>query len=124
MNLTTVLVAVVVAGSATPGISRMAIQPVIAQKRATNFGIAESQAVTFAAMNEGKMSLTQTPNQCKLQGIGNNAFTITCREGKSKYEMSATCSFMLGTSASGAGPTVPWPPPSSLHPAGRGVGAP
>ena len=107
MNLTTVLVAVVIAGSATPGISRMAIQPVVAQKRATNFGIAESQAVTFAAMNEGKMSLTSTPEQCELENIGNNAFAITCWEGESKYKMSATRAFRVGTSAGGIGTVNP-----------------
>jgi len=106
MNLTTVLVTLVIAGSATPGISRMALQPVIAQKRATNFGVAETQAVTFAAKNEGRIALTKTPDQCKLQEIGNNAFTITCWEGKSKYKMSATRAFRQGTSASGTGATA------------------
>ena len=98
MNLTTVLVAVVIAGSATPGIAKMALQPIVAQKRATNFGIAEMQAVTFAAKNEGQMSLTETPGQCQLEDIGDNAFAITCWEGKRKYKMSATRSFRQGTS--------------------------
>lgn len=101
MNLTTVLMAVVIAGSATPGIAKMALQPVIAQKRATNFGVAEMQAVTFAAKNEGQISLTKTPDQCNLQDIGNNAFTITCWEGKRKYKMKATRSFRQGTSSEG-----------------------
>ena len=93
MNLTTVLVTLAIAGSATPGITKLALQPVIAQKRATNFGVAETQAVTFAAKNEGQISLTKTPDDCKLQSIGGNAYTITCWEGKSKYRMSATRSF-------------------------------
>ena len=96
MNLTTVLVAVVIAGSATPGIAKMALQPVVAQKRATNFGVAEMQAVTFAAKNEGQISLTTIPEQCDLQDIGNNAFAITCWEGIRKYKMKATRSFRLG----------------------------
>ena len=62
MNLTTVLVAVVIAGSATPGIAKMALQPVVAQKRATNFGVAEMQAVTAAADYLGGKYL----NQCTL----------------------------------------------------------
>ena len=45
MNLTTVLVTLAIAGSATPGITKLALQPVIAQKRATNFGVAEMQAL-------------------------------------------------------------------------------
>ena len=106
MNLTTVLVTIVIAGSASPGIMKLAIQPVIAQKRATNFGIAETQAVTFAAKNEGQMSLTKVPNDCKLEDIGGNAYKITCWEGKSKYRMSATRAFRqwelgTGTTASG-----------------------
>ena len=105
MNLTSVLVAIVIAGSTTPGIAKMALQPVIAQKRATNFGVAEIQAVTFAAKNEGKMSLTQTPDQCKLEDIGNNAFAITCWEGERKYRMKATRSFRQGTSSEGENKT-------------------
>ena len=106
MNLTTVLVTLVIAGSATPGITKLALQPVIAQKRATNFGVAETQAVTFAAKNEGQMSLTKVPNDCKLEDIGDNAYKITCWEGKSKYRMSATRAFRqwelgTGTTASG-----------------------
>ena len=103
MNLTTVLVTLAIAGSATPGITKLALQPVIAQKRATNFGVAETQAVTFAAKNEGQMSLTKTPDDCKLQNIGGNAYTITCWEGKSKYRMSATRAFRQWTSAPGTG---------------------
>ena len=99
MNLTTVLVTLVIAGSATPGIAKLALQPVIAQKRATNFGVAEMQAVTFAAKNEGKTSLTKIPEQCGLDDIGNNAFTITCWEGKRKYRMVATRAFRQGTSS-------------------------
>ena len=101
MNLTTVLVTLVIAGSATPGISKMALQPVIAQKRATNFGIAETQAVTFAAKNEGKISLTKTPDQCNLQDMGNDAYTITCWEGKRTFKMSATRAFRQGISSGG-----------------------
>ena len=101
MNLTTVLVTLVIAGSATPGISKMALQPVIAQKRATNFGIAETQAVTFAAKNEGKISLAKTPDQCNLQDMGNDAYTITCWEGKRTFKMSATRAFRQGISSGG-----------------------
>ena len=101
MNLTTVLVTLVIAGSATPGITKLALQPIIAQKRATNFGVAETQAVTFAAKNEGQISLTKTPDDCKLEDIGGNAYTITCWEGKSKYRMSATRAFRQWTFSPG-----------------------
>ena len=101
MNLTTVLVTLVIAGSATPGITKLALQPIIAQKRATNFGVAETQAVTFAAKNEGQISLTKTPDDCKLEDIGGNAYTITCWEGKSKYRMSATRAFRQWTISPG-----------------------
>merc|ERR1712100_957090 len=58
-------------------------------------------------MNEGKMSLTSTPEQCELENIGNNAFAITCWEGESKYKMSATRAFRVGTSAGGMGNVNP-----------------
>ena len=52
MNLHTVVVATAIAGLAAPGIANMAIQPVLAQRRANNFGEAEAAAVQFAATNE------------------------------------------------------------------------
>lgn len=95
MNLTTVLVTLAIAGSATPGIAKMALQPIIAQKRATNFGVAEMQAVTFAAKNEGKTSITRTPDQCQLKDLGDKAYEISCRVGQGTYQQVAARSFRL-----------------------------
>ena len=85
-------------GTAMPMVSQMAITPVVAQKRAANFATAEATAVTFAANNEGQMSLTSTPDGCDLTDIGDNAYMITCYHGEGNYEMSASRSFREGVS--------------------------
>ena len=60
MNITSMLVGITVMGIAAPQIANMSLQPVIAQKRAENFGVAESAAVIFAAhMKAEKMNLSQ-----------------------------------------------------------------
>ena len=66
-----------------PGVAQMAIQPVIAQKRAANFGIAESRAVGYSALNEGAPQLTPWQNNastcgCTVTNMGNNSHTISC----------------------------------------------
>ena len=48
MNIITVTVSTAMMGVMMPGVMTMAIAPTIAQVRSNNFGVAESQAVTFA----------------------------------------------------------------------------
>ena len=52
MNITTVVVATSMAGLIAPGIANMAIQPVLASKRAVNFSAAEASAVIFSSTAE------------------------------------------------------------------------
>ena len=55
MNLVSAMVGLSIAGIATPALMDMSLAPVIAQKRAANFAVAESQAVSFTAKNEWKL---------------------------------------------------------------------
>lgn len=66
-------------------IMNMSIAPIVAQKRAQNFGIAETTAVTFAAANEGKQTIANAPSNCVLEDLGEGAHKITCSAGTGKY---------------------------------------
>ena len=59
----------------------MALMPVIAQKRAANFGVAESWAVSYAALNEGAPQFTPLDliamEGCTVTGDNNiNSYSI------------------------------------------------
>ena len=58
MNIVSVTVSAALMGLISPAISQMALMPIIAQKRAANFGVAESRAVSYAALNEGSPQFT------------------------------------------------------------------
>ena len=96
MNLVSVMVTGALMGMISPFVATMAIQPVIAQKRASNFSIAEASAVTYAALNEGAPATTPVPDGCELLALDeSNAFSITCTHGESPYKQSAMRSFRL-----------------------------
>jgi hypothetical protein len=101
MNITSVIVGMTLAGVAAPQVANMSIQPFIAQKRAANFGIAETAAVSFSAANEGQAALQQTPGGCTVDPLPSNAYTVTCIAGEGKYEQSVTRSFRLAPTATG-----------------------
>ena len=96
MNLVSALVGVSIAGAAMPMVAQISIQPFMAQKRASNFGVAEAKAVSYAAMNEGGLTLTPVPDGCTTVETENNAYSITCVEGENQFKQSVTRSFRLG----------------------------
>ena len=96
MNIISSLVGVSILSAAMPMVAQVSIAPFIAQKRAGNFGIAEAKAVSYAAMNEGGLALTPTPDGCTTIETENYAYSITCTEGENKYKQSVTRSFRLG----------------------------
>jgi hypothetical protein len=81
----------------------MSLTPVIAQKRATNFGLAESAAVTYAAANEFTAGqLTEVPTgdglQCDAESTdaAQLAWTIRCRAGLgTQFEQVVTRAFRV-----------------------------
>lgn len=104
MNLVSTMVGLSIMGAASPMMLDMSLAPIIAQKRALNFGIAESTAVAYAAANEGQTQLVGTvPEGCDRTEIADRAYEIECTEGENKFVQSATRSFRL------------YIPPSSSH---------
>ena len=105
MNIVSMAVTGALMGIIGPGVAQMAIQPVIAQKRATNFGIAEARAVAYAALNEGAPALTPidtlTTKGCTVNGDDDTkAYVITCSEGD-QFKQTVTRSFKLAPIAGG-----------------------
>lgn len=103
MNIPSVVVAGALMGLLAPGVAHMTIQPFMAQKRATNFSIAEATAVSFAAKNEGALTLTPTPDGCTVVVLDDSdAYSITCVEGEGTFRQSATRSFRLAVLCEGS----------------------
>ncbi len=100
MNIVSVTVAGALMGLLAPTVAQMSLQPIIAQKRAANFGVAESKAVAYSALNEGAPQLTPidtlATEGCTVSGdTDTNAYIITCIEGKGKFRQSVTRAFKL-----------------------------
>ena len=98
MNIVSSIVGISIMGAAAPSMINLSIQPVIAQKRAENFGIAESLAVGYSAANEGKETKQAAlPKECTEDNLGDGAWEVTCRGGEetSKYVQYVTRSYRL-----------------------------
>ena len=120
MNIVSTMVGLSNAGIASPMLMDMSLAPVIAQKRATNFGIAESAAVTYAAANEQQTNLLPLPNNCAVtSGPRNIAHEIACTEAPdTKFTSVASRSFRLFDPNAQAPATAQrnyrWDPPDSF----------
>ena len=97
MNIVSVIVGMTIAGVAAPQIANMSIQPFIAQKRAQNFGIAETAAVVYAANYEGTLDIPENTDTCiaAARDGTENAYSVTCTHGSGKYVQSVTRAFRL-----------------------------
>lgn len=94
MNIVSALVGISIMGASAPMMMQMSIAPFEAQKRAQNLGVAEAQAVTFAATNEGTSSFTDLPSDCDLSSPSDGSFTVTCTAGAdTKYVQTVSRSF-------------------------------
>ena len=100
-------------GTALPMVAEMSLAPVIAQKKANNFSVAESLAVAYAAKNEGLPDyIRPVPEGCYepvLVGGNDDAFMITCIQGENEFRQSASRSFRLAPleGSGGTGYTAP-----------------
>ena len=95
MNIVSVMVGMTLMASATPVVLDMSLAPIVAQKRAQNFGAAETQAVTFAAQHEGKVNIPENNEYCAVRDIGNLSYEVTCEQGKGKFKQKVTRAFRL-----------------------------
>ena len=109
MNIISTMVGLSIAGAASPMLMDMSLAPVIAQKRAGNFGIAESTAVIYAAANEGATTLSAVPDGCTLHSNNAPAHKIECTEGAgTKYTQTVSRSFIADPNANN-GNTIDFP---------------
>lgn len=95
MNLVSITVSGALVGMLSPFIASMSIQPVMAQKRASNFSAAEAVAVSYSAKNELLEELTEVPTGCSVILLEARAYTISCFQGVGKFRMNASRSFRL-----------------------------
>jgi hypothetical protein len=96
------MVGLSIAGIAAPAFMDMSLAPFVAQRRASNFGIAEATAVSYAAKNEGGVTLTPAPDNCTVVPLETQSYSITCIEGDKSYRQSATRSFRLAVLTDGS----------------------
>ena len=99
MNLVSAVVGLSIMGIAAPTVLEMSVTPIIAQKRASNFGKAESAAVIYSAENDGKTQLTTVPNGCIRDDRNHPAYKITCTEGENQFVQTVSRSFRLAASS-------------------------
>lgn len=110
MNMVSTMVGLSIMGAAAPSMLQMSLAPFEAQKRANNLGIAESTAVSFAAQNEGNVSVGTAPSGCTLTPGGSGDYEITCTEGQGAYVQTVSRSFRLAVddlSGTASGRTFP-----------------
>lgn len=88
-------------GAAAPGVMQMSIAPLEAQKRAQNFGIAESAAVVYAAQHEGTATSPVAAGDCEPTLLTVGAWQVTCSYGADNYRQSVTRGFRVLTQPSG-----------------------
>ena len=82
-------------GTAMPMVSNMMIETVVAQKRAENFAVAETSAVSYAASAQDKYTLPEIPDGCEVNLIQDRTYNVTCDHGENKLKQSVTRAFTL-----------------------------
>ena len=99
MNITSVLVAAGLMGIIAPGVVQVSLYPMVAQLRSSNFGVAESAAVTYASAAEKASELPVVPELCSEPvQTGDDSYEITCMAGEEPYQMSVMRAFRLAAS--------------------------
>ena len=95
MNLVSSIVGLSIMGTAMPMVSNMMIEKVVAQKRAENFAVAETSAVSYAASAQDKYTLPDIPDGCEVTLVQDRTYNITCSYGENKLKQSITRAFTL-----------------------------
>jgi hypothetical protein len=117
MNIVSVMVGMSIMGASAPMLMDMSLAPIVAQKRAQNFGLAETSAVAYSAANEYTESdLTEPPEGCATESVDAEglSWTVTCKAGiDTQFEQVVTRAFRVmplrseslvgGTGANGTG---------------------
>ena len=76
-------------------VSTMMIEAVVAQKRAENFAVAETGAVTYSAGAQDKYTLPDIPDECEVTLVQDRTYNVTCVHGENSLKQSVTRAFTL-----------------------------
>lgn len=103
MNIVSTMVGLSIMGASAPMILDMTLAPIVAQKRAKNFGIAEAAAVAYSAKNEyTETDLTDLPTsknlECEREATDSEGLSwkIKCTAGvDSQFEQVVTRAFRV-----------------------------
>lgn len=115
MNIISTMIGLSIAGAAAPMLMDMSLAPVIAQKRAQNFGSAEAAAVIYAAKNEGVTNPSNPSGGCVLDRSNAPAYTILCTEGTGKFFQNASRSFIGEITNNSGSNSTPFQYPVNHH---------
>ena len=78
-----------------PGVMTMSIAPVLAGKRAENFAVAETSAVSYAAVAQDKYTLPTIPSGCTVTLVVDRTYNVTCSHGQNNLRQTVTRAFTL-----------------------------
>ena len=95
MNIVSSIVGLAIMGTALPMVSNIMIETVVAQKRAENFAVTETSAVSYAASAQDKYTLPDVTDGCELTLIQDRTYNVTCIHGESTLRQSVTRAFTL-----------------------------
>ena len=95
MNILTVTVGAAMMGVLMPGVMTMSIAPVLAGKRAENFAVAETSAVSYAAVAQDKYTLPTIPAGCTVTLVVDRTYNVTCSHGQNNLRQTVTRAFTL-----------------------------
>ena len=97
MNIVSAVVGLSIMGTAMPMVANMMIQPIMAMKRAENFSVAETSAVSYAASAQDQYTLPDVPDHCEVTQVPekDRTYNVTCTHGENQYIQSVTRAFTL-----------------------------
>lgn len=95
MNILTTTVSAAMMGVLLPGVMTMSVAPILAGKRAENFAVAETSAVSYSAEAQDKYTLPDIPDGCEVTLVQDRTYNITCTHGEKKLKQSVTRAFTL-----------------------------
>ena len=95
MNIVSSIVGLSIMSTAMPMVATMMIQPFQAIKRAENFAVAETSAVTFAASAQDQYTRPDIPDNCEVTLVEDRTYNVDCTHGDGPYSQKVTRAFTL-----------------------------
>ena len=73
----------------------MSIAPFTAAKRAENFAVAETSAVSYAASAQDQYTLPAIPDHCEVNLIEDRTYNVSCTHGSNSFTRSTRAFTLL-----------------------------